>query len=213
VSCASESTVFFDVDTQADFMRADGALYVPGAEAIVPNLKRLMDCARENDVPVISSADAHMPDDPEFKIWPAHCVAGTPGQQRIPETAFARPVVIPCRAGSFTAPARWQGQFILEKATYAAQDNPNFDALLQALGRRHAVVFGVATEYCVRAVTLELCRRGLDVDVVVDAIQPITRQGGDQALAEMAAAGAHRVTAVEACARLCRTDAPHVVTH
>ena len=56
-------------------------------------------------------------------------------------------MVIPCRPGAFQPPARWVGQFIVEKPTYSAQDNPNFDAMLQALGSRRAVVFGVATEY------------------------------------------------------------------
>ena len=195
----SEPLVFFDVDTQVDFMLPTGKLYVPGADKIIPRLKELMDCARANHLPVISSADAHSPDDPEFKIWPPHCVAGTPGQQRIPETALPDPVVIPCRARVFTPPERWAGQFIVEKTTYAAQGNPNFDAVLQSLGSRHAVVFGVATEFCVRALTLDLCRRGLNVDVVTDAIMPITAQGGEKALAEMAAAGARMVTTAQVC--------------
>ena len=195
----SKSLAFFDVDTQVDFMRPTGRLYVPEAEQIVPNLQRLMAWARENDVPVISSADAHSPDDPEFKIWPQHCVVGTPGQQRIPETLFAVPVIIPCRPGAFQPPERWVGQFIVEKPTYSSQGNPNYDALLRALGLRHAVVFGVATEFCVLADTLGLCQRGFDVDVVVDAIKPITEAGGRKALEEMEAAGARMATTAEVC--------------
>ncbi|MGO8789194.1 MAG: cysteine hydrolase family protein [Terriglobia bacterium] len=190
---------FFDVDTQVDFMYPTGRLYVPSAEQIVPNLKRLMDYARENDVPVISSADAHQPDDPEFKIWPPHCVIGTPGQRRIPETSFPSSVVIPCRPSAFDPPARWRGQFIVEKPTYTPEDNPNFGAILHALGTRSAVVFGVATEFCVRAVALALCTRGFRVDVVIDAIKPITEDGGHKALEEMAAAGARMVTTAEVC--------------
>ena len=199
MSVIREPLVFFDVDTQLDFMRARGSLYVPGAEQIVPNLQRLMDWARENDVPVISTADAHSPDDREFTIWPPHCVIGTPGQRRIPETLFPEPVVIPCRPGAFQPPARWVGQFIVEKPTYSAQDNPNFDAILRALGARRAVVFGVATEYCVHAVALALCRQSLKVDVVVDAIKPITAEGGRKALEEMAAGGVRAVTTAEVC--------------
>jgi nicotinamidase/pyrazinamidase len=199
LSVISEPLVFFDVDTQVDFMRPTGRLYVPGAEEIVPNLQRLMNWARENDVPVISSADAHSPDDPEFKIWPPHCVIGTPGQQRIPETLFPQPVIIPCRPGAFRPPARRVGQFIVEKPTYSVQDNPNYDALLQALGARRAVVFGVTTEYCVLADALGPCRRGFKVEVVVDAIKSITGDGGRKALEEMAAAGVRMVTMAEVC--------------
>jgi nicotinamidase/pyrazinamidase len=194
-----EPLVFFDVDTQVDFMCPTGKLYVPGAEKIVPNLQRLMNWARENDVPVISSADAHSPNDPEFKHWPPHCVLGTPGQQRIPETQFPGPVVIPCRPGAFQPPARFAGQFVLEKATYSTEDNPNFDALLRALGPRRAVLFGVVTEYCVRANALALRQRGFPVDLVSDAIKCLSEEGGGKALEEMAAAGVRMVTTAEVC--------------
>lgn len=194
---ARENLVFFDVDTQADFMLPQGKLYVPGAEQIVPNLRRLMNWAQTHHVPVISTADAHAPDDPEFAAWPPHCVAGTPGQQRIPETRLPDPVVIACRPGAFTPPAAWTGQYIVEKRAYSAQDNPNFDSMLNALGLRPAVVFGVATEYCVRAVTLDLCRKHFAVAVVADAIQAITPEGGKAALEEMAAAGARLVTTAD----------------
>jgi nicotinamidase/pyrazinamidase len=190
----SQSLVFFDVDTQVDFMVPTGRLYVPGAVEIVPNLVRLMNWARAHDIPVFSSADAHTPDDPEFKIWPPHCVMGSPGQRRIPETQFADAVVIPSRPGAFVPPARWTGQYIIEKPTYDTQDNPYFSEMLRALGPRRAVVFGVATEYCVLADALALVRHGFPVDLVVDAIKPITEAGGRQALTEMAVAGVRMVT-------------------
>ncbi|MFZ0962257.1 MAG: isochorismatase family cysteine hydrolase [Terriglobia bacterium] len=212
MSVTLEPLVFFDVDTQVDFMRPEGRLYVPGAEEIVPNLERLMNWARENGAPVISTADAHSPDDPEFKTWPPHCVIGTPGQRLIPETRFSAPVVIPSRPGAFQPPARWVGQFIVEKPTYSPEDNPNFDDLLRALGPRHAVVFGVATEFCVRAAALALCRHGFQVDVVADAIKAITVEGSRKALEEMAAAGVRRVTTAEICRPVARPTAPRRVT-
>jgi nicotinamidase/pyrazinamidase len=195
----SESLVFFDVDTQVDFMVPNGRLYVPGAEQIVPNLVRLMGWARAHDIPVFSSADAHTPEDPEFKIWQPHCVIGSPGQRRIPETQFAQAVVIPSRAGAFVPPARWTGQFVIEKSTYDTQDNPNFSEMLRALGPRHAVVFGVATEFCVLADALALRRHGFPVDLVVDAVKPITEEGGSKALTEMTAAGVRMVTTDDVC--------------
>ena len=199
MNAVAEPLVFFDVDTQVDFMRPDGALYVRGAEQIVSNLQRLMNWAREHAVPVISSADAHTVDDPEFKIWPPHCVIGTPGQRRIPETSFPEPVVIPCRPGAFRPPARWVGQFIVEKPTYSAQDNPNFDAIMQGLGMRRAVVFGVATEFCVLSDAMGLCGRGFKVDLVIDAIKAITEEGGQKALERMAGTGVRMVTTEDIC--------------
>jgi nicotinamidase/pyrazinamidase len=194
-----EPLVFFDIDTQVDFMLPHGNLYVPGAETIIPNLAKLMAFAREYDIPVISSADAHAPNDPEFAIWPPHCVVGTAGQQRISETQLPNPLIVPCRPGAFAPPARCSGQMILEKPTYDTADNPNFDAILESLGPRHAVVFGVATEYCVRADALALRKRGLPVDLVVDAIKAITEEGGRKALDEMAEVGVRFVTTAQVC--------------
>jgi len=194
-----EQVALFDVDTQVDFMLPSGKLYVLGAEEIIPNLVKLMAFARRRDIPVISSADAHAPDDPEFKLWPPHCVIGTPGQQRISETQFSDAVVIPSRPGAFTPPARWSGQTIIEKPTYDTSANPNFDAILRALGLRRCVVFGVATEYCVRADALALRGRGLPVDLVVDAIKAITEVGGRKAIEEMKAVGVRLVTTADVC--------------
>jgi nicotinamidase/pyrazinamidase len=196
----SERLAFFDVDTQIDFMLPQGKLYVPGAETIIPNLSRLMACAREHAIPVISSADAHAPDDAEFAVWPPHCVMGTPGQQRIPETRWPEPLIVPSLPGAFVAPRDWPPQVVIEKAAYDTSANPNFDAILHALGPRRAVVFGVATEFCVRASTLALRARGFPVNLVVDTIQAITAEGGRKAKEEMVAAGVRLVTTDEVLA-------------
>src|SRR5512137_1459018 len=89
-----KSLFFMDVDTQRDFMLPDGALYVPGAERIIPRLRRLFDFARKHGITIVSSADAHTPKDPEFEQFPPHCVQGTAGQRKIDETLLPRPVTI-----------------------------------------------------------------------------------------------------------------------
>ena len=204
----SERWVFFDIDTQADFMLPGGALYVPHAEQIIPNLVKLFACARGCGVPIIASADAHSPDDPEFKIWPPHCVTGTPGQKRIPETLLPDAMVVPSRPGAFVPPANWPAQIILEKPTYDTAANPNFDTVLRTLGPRRAAVFGVATEFCVRADALFLRERGFPVDLVIDAIKPITEQGGRKAIQEMTASGVRLVKTADVLAATARFVSP-----
>ena len=92
-------TVFFDVDTQFDFLYPAGALYVPGAETIVAHIASLNQFAGTNGIPVISTMDAHAQDDPEFQSWPAHCVAGSIGQQKPASTLLERRVVVANRPG------------------------------------------------------------------------------------------------------------------
>lgn len=196
----NEPLAFFDVDTQVDFMLPSGSLYVKDAEEIIPNLRKLIAYAQERRIPVLSSADAHPPDDPSFAQWPPHCVVGTPGQFRIPETLFPSCMVIVNRPGRFQAPGEWVGQFIIEKQEYDATTNVNFDAILKSLGRRRFVVFGVATEYCVRGTALGLRRRGLPVDLVTDAIKEIEPEDGRKGLEEMVATGVRLVKTAEVCA-------------
>src|ERR1043166_3811936 len=93
--------IFWDVATQHDFMKADGRLYVPDAEHIIPNLKRLTDYAHGHGIRIVASADDHtaghreLSDSPNFKdTFPPHCMRGTPGQRKIPETALRDPLVI-----------------------------------------------------------------------------------------------------------------------
>ena len=191
--------VFLDVDTQVDFMSPTGSLYVPHAEEIIPNLAKLMLWARGHRIPIISSADTHAPDDPEFAQWPPHCVVGTPGQRRIAETFFHDAVVVEDRSGAFQASKKWVGQIIVEKPVYAVSANVNFDAILASLGQSRFVVFGVATEYCVLSDVLALRKRNLPVVLVRDAIKPITEEGGRKAIEEMVAEGVQLVTTAAVC--------------
>ena len=195
----SRRVVFLDVDTQVDFMLPSGRLYVPHAEEIIPNLEELMSWAHARKVPVVSTADAHAPDDPEFAQWPPHCVVGTPGQRRIPETLFPDAVVVENRPNAFHLPRGWVGQIIVEKPVYDFTANVNIDAILASLDQPRFVVFGVATEYCVLSDVLALRKRNLPIAVVVDAIKAISEEGGRKALEEMAAAGAEFVTTGEVC--------------
>src|SRR5712692_11504941 len=128
---ASSKVIFWDVDTQADFMLPGGKLYVPGAEKIIPNLQRLVDAARHGEVLLVSSADAHTPQDEEFRQWPPHCLQGTPGQKKIPETLTAHPRIVANRPGAELPNdlAKTQ-QLLLEKQRLDVFTNPNTDAVL-----------------------------------------------------------------------------------
>src|SRR5437899_5190182 len=105
--------IFWDVDTQVDFMHQDGKLYVPDAESIIPNLKRLTDYAHAHGVRIVASADDHVPGHrelsatPDFReTFPLHCMRGTPGQKKIPETALRTPLVTNPKTVEPAAPER-----------------------------------------------------------------------------------------------------------
>lgn len=180
-------TVFVDIDTQFDFMRPEGGLYVPGAEQIESNLADLLAYARAHEIPVVASGDAHAPDDPEFEVFPPHCVAGTPGQRRVPATADPEALVVP--NGGPAPELEGHRTVLLEKTVFDVFANPHTEAVLAHFGARNYVVFGVATDYCVRAAALGLADRGYNVTVVSDAVKPVTPAGEAATLQEFAAAG------------------------
>lgn len=167
------NTVFFDVDTQLDFLYPAGALYVPGAEAIVPVLARLTTYAATHDIPIISTMDAHSGADPEFAAWPHHCVAGCLGQRK-PEVTLA---------GS-----RGRQHFI-PKQHVDCFTSAALRPLLAELQADHYVVYGVVTEVCVRHALLGLLATGKRITVLTDAIKELSPAAKERTLAEFAAAG------------------------
>ena len=91
----SRDFIFWEVDVQRDFMLPGGNLYVPGAQKLVPNIRRLTDAARQGQVFLVSHGDFHTPNDPEFKIFPPHCVKGTTGAELLPEALTDKVVRVP----------------------------------------------------------------------------------------------------------------------
>jgi nicotinamidase/pyrazinamidase len=203
-----QELIFWDVDTQADFMLPGGKLYVPGAEKLIPNLNRLVDAAREGRVFLISTTDAHAPNDPEFQRWPPHCVKGTPGQKKIPQTMTDNFFMIPNDPGlALPRDLRSYKQIILEKQTLDDFDNRYTERILEQLGHEpEYCVFGVVTEYCVRLAALGLLRRGYRTAIVTDAIETLDPEDGKRTMEEFAANGARFLTTEEALRQATRNS-------
>lgn len=181
------STVFFDVDTQLDFLYPAGALYVPGAESIVPQIAALNRYAGEHGIPVVSTVDAHTENDPEFRDWPPHCVAGTAGQQKPAATLLEPRVTI--RNARHDFDLQGARQILLEKQSVDCFTNPNLPALLDRLDADTCVVYGVVTEICVRNAALGLLKAGRKVELVTDAVRSLDDANCAQFLNDFAAAG------------------------
>jgi len=165
-------TIFWDVDTQVDFMVPGGKLYVPGAERMAGNLERLTRTAEQRGILIVASACAHRQGDPEFEQYPPHCIAGTPGQRKIPQTTAASQIVIPNRPAEIPAGLEGYAQVIVEKQQFDVFSNPNTGKLLERLGRElQVVLYGVVTEICVASAARGLQQRGLKIALVRDAIR------------------------------------------
>ncbi len=205
---------YIDVDTQVDFCAPDGALFVRGAPAAMPHCARLVCAAVAEGAPLLGSVDSHAHDAWEFAAngrvgpagedprFPPHCVKGTAGWLKLPETLPARfyfVPVVPDPEAAARVPADTQAVYF-EKEVYSLFANPNAAAVLDARippGPVEFVVFGVATDYCVRAAALGLMgwiaerpgRAGSRVCVALDAVAAVTDAGGEAALGALRDAG------------------------
>jgi nicotinamidase/pyrazinamidase len=204
----SRRVIFWEVDTQVDFIDPQGKLYVPGAEKLLPNLKSLTDAARDGRVFLVSDACVHNPDDEEFQRFPPHCVRGTPGAEIVPEALAQTFFRIPNRAGAKIPPdlSKVQ-QVILEKQTLDVFDNPNTESILQSLQHftrpdAEFFVFGVVTEHCVRFAAKGLLERKHKVSLVTDAIETLNPADGQKTIDELVALGAGLVRTEKALGRL-----------
>jgi nicotinamidase/pyrazinamidase len=166
--------ILWDVDTQVDFMLPHGKLYVPGAEETVPAMKLLVDAARAAGVVHVASADDHeltdeeISEQPDFgTTYPPHCLRGTRGARKVPETEQEDPVPLTLEP----VPERYLAgrEFLLLKKSFDVFANPNTDPLLARLDPDEIVVFGVATDVCDDAAIRGFLQRGRKVRFVEDA--------------------------------------------
>jgi nicotinamidase/pyrazinamidase len=180
--------VFVDIDTQRDFLEPEGALYVAGSSAIIANLARLTAFARDHGIRVLASACAHTPDDPELSRFPPHCMIGTPGQERIPATLISETTAL---SATDPLPEQLPRHVTLLKHNFDVFTNSHADAIVRryAASQPVFVVYGVATDYCVRAAVSGLLDRGCRVALVVDAIRAISADAEAQVLSSFAERG------------------------
>jgi nicotinamidase/pyrazinamidase len=177
--------IFWDVDTQHDFMDADGSMYVPNAELIKPKLQHLTQYAHEHGIPIVASSDDHALEHPEIssapdfrETFPPHCMRGTMGAEKIPQTALRAPLVIEPDPIPHEKLVRrlepHDGDILIRKHRFDVFSNPNTSALIEAWDPTEIVLYGVALDFCVRFAIDGLIDVGIPtIHLVLDATKPI----------------------------------------
>lgn len=188
---------FVDIDTQRDFLEPDGPLFIPGSEAVRENLARLTAYAKTHGIRVLATACSHRLDDPDPEPFPPHCLEGTRGQERIEETAWPGSVVV-------SPDARFEGDeppkhLTIQKRKYDVFTHPDAGRIFGLYGDTTFVVYGVATDYCVRRAVEGLLERGAMVVVVLDAVRAVGPKDEPAVLAELLQKGAVLSTTDEIC--------------
>jgi nicotinamidase-related amidase len=155
------------IDMLNDFVT--GKLQVERTKHIIPNLKRLVEAARANGVPVIYSNDAHYPQDVEVvDKWGNHAIKGTKGAEVIPELKPSAK------------------EYVVEKRTYSGFFETGLDSLLRSLykgeGAKTVILGGLHTHMCVRHTAADAFFRGYRIVVAEDGVEAFTKKDHEEGL-------------------------------
>lgn len=188
-----KSVLFFDVDTQVDFVLPKGNLYVEGADALIRTWQELTDFALRKDIKIISSQDTHSRKDIEFKDFPPHCVEATPGIKKISQTLLPSHFYLDFRRRysleELTNIKDSYPQIILKKNKLDVFTNPNTQELINLIKPEAVYVYGVATEFCVRGACSGLARIVDRVYLVEDGIKEISPEAKEKTFLELKSRG------------------------
>jgi len=169
-------TALLVVDMQNDFVRADGSLHVPDAEATLPAIAGLLERFRAAGARVAFSQDTHGEGDPEWEIWPEHAREGTWGWEIVEE-------LVPR-----------EDETVLRKVRYDAFYGTHLDHFLRLWGVDTLVLCGTVANICVHYTAASAALRWYDVVVARDATSALDPFDLEASLRQTAFLFAGRVT-------------------
>jgi nicotinamidase-related amidase len=169
-------TALVVIDMQNDFVQRGGSLLVPDAEATIPAIRRLLKLARLNRMRVVYGQDTHHRGDPEWEMWPEHCLEGSWGWEIIAELA---PGV---------------DDTVLRKVRYDAFFGTSLDHLLRLWGVDTLIICGTVANIGVQYTAASAALRWYHVVIPRDAISALEPFDLEASLRQTAFVLAGRVT-------------------
>jgi nicotinamidase/pyrazinamidase len=206
----NQDTIFWDVDTQFDFMHPAGRLYVPGSERIVNTVSEIRRFALTNGFSIVADVDWHSLSNPEissrpdFKTtFPPHCMAGEPGSERVGYLGEVPIDYVQIQDVTMDhlrrLVAKDQFHLVLRKDRLNVFEYPMTDRLIDLIRPRRAAVFGVALDFCVYHVLRGLAaHQGIEVFLLKDATRGLGTRPPEEVYRQTEQMGVH-VTTFEAC--------------
>lgn len=181
----ASDVLFWNVDTQFDFVSPQGKLYVPGAELLKHNWAKLTQLAKSKSITVVNTADWHyansaeLSSNPDFiSTFPVHCMANTPGAELIEETVPENPFIIDWDKemvinNEQITSGKYRNFVIRKDAFDVFKGNRYTEKLLKQLSPETVVIYGVTTNVCVNDAVVGLAKRAKRVIVVENAIKEL----------------------------------------
>lgn len=187
------------VDIQNDFVHPEGTLFVKGGPAALPRANDEIDAAVDAGALVVYTQDWHPPDTPHFAAqggtWPPHCVRDTWGAELHDDLRVVDGAEV-IKKG--TGHEDGYSGFTVRDLEHDTVVPTELDGILRQRGIERVTVVGVATDVCVKATALDAIELGYETEVIAPATAAVNLEPdhGEQALAEMAAAGVNVVGAL-----------------
>ena len=157
------------IDMLNDFLNEGAPLEVPEGRKIIPAISKILNFARTRGWDVIYLCDNHKKSDPEFKIWPSHCVKGTKGAEVVEELK----------------PDLGREEIIIPKRRYSGFYGTDLDLWLRELGVQTVILTGILTNICVLYSSADASQRGYEVIVVEDGTAALSAEDHEWALKQM----------------------------
>ena len=185
--------ILLDIDTQRDFLLAEGKACVQNHSEVLANIRRIIAWSRYRHIPVISIAEVHPNHNGASAL--TYCVDGTAGQRKISYTLLSDRASFP--ADDFnTLPAElWCSyrQIILHKRCTDPFDEPRIERLLTEVQADEFFLMGAGTEDAIKATALGLLQRSKNVSIVVDALGSHNSKEARLAIRKIKAKGANLI--------------------
>jgi nicotinamidase/pyrazinamidase len=201
--------LFWDVDTQYDFMRPEGRLYVPGAEGIIDNISKVRRFSLDNGYSILADMDWHKEGNPEISdapdfetTFPPHCMADKPGSERVGWLGNLPIDVVPNEPmGDVTLHKlldKEQFHIVIRKETLDVFTNPNTTALISLLKPESIIVFGVALDLCVKQTIDGLLKTGgIHLYLLRDAVKGLGVLPNDSIIKELKEKGVEIISVAD----------------
>jgi len=155
------------IDMLRGFLEEGYPLYCGDrARRIIPNIQRLLEQELAQGSKAFFICDHHTPDDPEFKMFPPHCIEGTAEAEVIPELA------------------KYPGE-IIPKNRYSAFFGTPLEEKLNKLKPEKLIVCGVCTDICVLHTVADARNRNYEAEVPADCVASFDEKAHRFALEHM----------------------------
>jgi nicotinamidase/pyrazinamidase len=198
------------IDLQGDFTEwKKGSLAVPGSdEAYVRNAEAATGRLKKAGLLIFGTQDWHPPDHVSFAsshpgkkpfdtieirgrtqvLWPLHCVQGTENARILIDNNLFLAVVKKAQNPALESYSAFQDEGGIKT---------EMENILRINGVERLVIYGIATDYCVRATALDGLAAGYPVTVVEDLCRGVSPDTTASALVEMRGKGVRLVNTLD----------------